>query len=269
MNNAPANEQPLIPGSWHVPQQFRDRLGKGPGRQRIMEAEGHLLVVLHEPPDAEDTERVGRVFWRDAAGNWMPKALRHGEHALGELLAEYDKAIDSLDEREERADSPDEYFGILKDLSPLVRAANNLYNTLQKAREAARDDKQLIQLRDAAYAMSRRVELLAADTRHALDYRMAMRAEEQAAHSQQMATASHRLNLLVAFFLPIATLAGIFGMNLHNPLEELSERIGPIFLISVLVCGLILGAMITAFVTRPVPRSTRRGKKPPPVRPSE
>jgi hypothetical protein len=252
---------PLLPANWQVPQPFRDRLGQGPGRQRTMEASGHMLVVLHEPPDADDEARVGRVFWRDPAGNWMPKALRHGDHSLGELIAEYDQVIDRLDEREERADSPEEYFAILKDLSPLVRAANNLHNTLQKAREAAPDDKTLIVLRDAAYAMARRVELLAADTRHALDYRIAMRAEEQAENSEKMAAASHRLNLLVAFFFPIATIAGIFGMNLHNPLEGMSEATDGLVTMGILVIGLVLGVILTAFVTLPVPKRKRRKER--------
>jgi len=223
-----------------------------------MEASGHLLVVLHEPPEADETERAGRIFWRDDQGAWMPKAMRHGEHSLGELIDAYDKAIDKLDEREDRADTAQDYFDILKDLSPLVRAANNLHNTLQKTRDAAPDDREVIGLRDAAYAMARRVELLANDTRHALDYRIAQRAEEQAQHSERMAAASHRLNLLVAFFFPIATLTGIFGMNLHNPLDELSERVGATFMVGVLLLGLVLGGVLTAFVTLPPKRRKRK-----------
>ena len=250
----------LIPAGWQVPQKFRDRLGTNPGRQRVMEAQGHLLVVLHAPPGSDDVAREGRIFWRDADGRWMPKGLKHGDHSIGELLDEYDKVIDRLDEREERADSADDYFGILRDLNPLVRAANNLHNTLQKAREAVPHDRELIGLRDSAYAMARRVELLAADTRHGLDYRIALRAEQQADASDRMAAASHRLNLLVAFFFPIATLAGIFGMNLHNPLEELSEKTGAIFLVGILLVGLLMGALLIAFVVRPVPERKRNRK---------
>lgn len=258
------NAQPnasLLPANWQVPQRFRDRLGRAPGRQRIMEADGHLLIVLHEPPRSEDADRVGRFFWRNADGVWMPKALTHTDHPLDELLAEYDRAIDRLDEREEQADSPEEYFAILRDLNPLVRSANNVHTTLQKAREAVPGDRELIVMRDAAYAMARRIELLAADTRHALDYRIAMRAEQQAENSDKMASASHRLNLLVAFFFPLATIAGVFGMNLHNPLDELSERAGAAVMMGILTAGLILGAVLTVFVTLPPPRRGKRKKK--------
>lgn len=248
----------LLPATWQVPQVFRHRLGNKVGRQRIMQADGHLLIILHAPPDSEDQERAGRIFWRDPQGNWMPKGLRHGDSALAELIAEYDRVIDDLDERENTASSAEEYFEILKDLNPLTRSANNLHDTLQKAREAMPDDRQLLVLRDSAYAMARRVEILAADTRHGLDYQIALRAEHQAEHAEQMAIASHRLNLLVAFFFPIATLAGIFGMNLYNPLEEWSEKTGAFYLILVLVIGLAMGFVLTGFVTRPVPENQKR-----------
>lgn len=223
-----------------------------------MESEGHLLIILHEPPTSEDDIRTGRIYWRNAEGQWMPKGIRHSEPALGELIAEYEKTIDQVDEREQIADSPEEYFEILKDLSPLVRSANNLHNTLQKAREAVPEDRGLIMLRDASYAMARRVELLASDTRHALDYRIAMRAEEQAANSEKMAASAHRLNLLVAFFFPLATIAGVFGMNLYNPLEDLSKQAGAEVLIGTLVVGLVLGLVLTTFVTQPTPKQQRR-----------
>lgn len=223
-----------------------------------MEAEGHLLIILHEPPTSEEDHRTGRLFWRNPDGQWMPKGMRHSDPALSELIAEYEKTIDQLDEREQTADSPEEYFEILKDLSPLVRSANNLHNTLQKAREASPDDKGLIMARDASYAMARRVELLASDTRHALDYRIAMRAEEQAANSEKMAASAHRLNLLVAFFFPLATIAGVFGMNLYNPLEELSNKAGTLVMIGTLAVGLLLGLILTTFVTQTAPKPSRR-----------
>src|SRR5690606_720979 len=122
----------LLPGAWQVPQQFRDRLGDSPGRQRIMLEDGHLLRILHAPPEAEDEERQGRFFWRDPAGNWMRKGLRHGEHALEQLLAEYDAELDKLDQRADEADDADDYFDLLRDLNPLVRSVNNLSATLQK-----------------------------------------------------------------------------------------------------------------------------------------
>src|SRR5690606_35553047 len=102
--------------------------------------------------------------------------------------------------------------------------------------------------------------LLYTDTRHALDFLIAQRSEEQAASSERMAIASHRLNLLVAFFFPIATLAGIFGMNLTSGLEELSRDVGPILLVSILFCGLVAGLLLTLFVTVSGPKRSRSSR---------
>lgn len=42
------NSCPLIPADWELPTVLRIRLGHGPGRQRVLEADDHLLLVLHE-----------------------------------------------------------------------------------------------------------------------------------------------------------------------------------------------------------------------------
>ena len=56
---APAKAS-LIPASWDVPEEFRQRLGDEPGRQRVMQADGHLLLILHAPPLADSPVRDGR-----------------------------------------------------------------------------------------------------------------------------------------------------------------------------------------------------------------
>lgn len=253
-------EPSLLPANWQVPSQFRARLGNEPGRQRIMQADGHLLIVLHAPPGPDDETRQGRFFWRDPQGNWTPKGLRHGEHALRQLLDEYDQVLDHLDTKEEGAATADDYFELLRALNPLVRTINNLHDTLQKAREAVPDDRQLLMLRDAAYALARRGELLYSDTRHALDYHIALRAEEQAESSRRMSIAAHRLNLLVAFFFPVATLAGVFGMNIHSGLEEPSRRAAPGTLLMILGLGLLTGLALTVWVTL-VPKRAATSKR--------
>jgi len=55
-----------------VPDVFRRRLGEQSGRQRAMQHDGHLLLVLHAPPSPDSAERHGHVFWRDADGKWTP-----------------------------------------------------------------------------------------------------------------------------------------------------------------------------------------------------
>ena len=62
------SEKSPLPDAWNVPEIFRSRVrGKG-GRQRAMSAEGHLLLVLHEPPRSGQPHRTARFFWRSPDG---------------------------------------------------------------------------------------------------------------------------------------------------------------------------------------------------------
>ena len=79
------------------------------------------------------------------------------------------------------------------------------------------DDRDLISFRDRAYEIERTAELLQTETKNAFDLLMARRADEQAESSRRMAVSTHRLNLLAAFFFPVAALSGILGVNLALP----------------------------------------------------
>ena len=59
---------PLIPSRWQVPAVFEQRLGEKPGRQRLMKADGHLLLILHKTPVPGAEEREARIFWRNPQG---------------------------------------------------------------------------------------------------------------------------------------------------------------------------------------------------------
>ena len=64
------------------------------------------------------------------------------------------------------------------------------------------------------------------------------------------AVSAHRLNLLVAFFFPIATLSAIFSTNFRSGLGQLDNLYRPLPLILLLASGLLLGVVLTVFVTR-------------------
>jgi hypothetical protein len=247
----------LLPADWDVPQKLRARLGTSAGRQRLIHEDGHLLLVLHAPPGADDTYRRGRFFWRDRNGNWS--AAPKSEHIanLDQHLNEYRTAIEKLEQDEDAARDARDYFDLLDRLAPLTRSTRNMYETLQEARETVRDDRELIVARDLAYELNRRADLLQQDAQSGLDFAVAWQAEQQAEASHQMAVATHRLNLLVAFFFPIATATAIFGANLRHGLEGWDERLGPLPLIAIIGVGLVIGLLLTAFVTSPAKRPHR------------
>ncbi len=240
----------LLPPAWDAPAEFRARLGDQAGRQRVMTAEGHVLVILHAPPKADAATREGRFFWRDPSGRWTPSGASPAQPGLGELLLEYEKAIDALQQSEDAAKTARDYFNLLNRLTPLARAARNLHETLQKAREAVPDDRQLLLWRDRAYALSRSAELLQEDAKNALDFAVAQRAEEEVESNRRVEAAGHRLNILAAFFFPLVTMAAFFGMELRSGLEPWAEKYAPLPVLAILGVGLLLGAILTAFITR-------------------
>ena len=247
-------ESTLLPSDWNVPAVFRQRLGESAGRQRVMAADGHLLLVLHAPPGADEAGRRGRFFSRDPEGNWKVAPRAEQVSSLADHLADYRTVIERIEQQEDVAHESREYFALLDHLAPLTRATRHLQDVLQKARETIPGERRFIVARDDAYDLSRRAEILYDDVKNGLDAAVARQAEAQAESSHQMSVASYRLNILVALFFPIATLMAIFGTNLHHGLEDLEARYGPMVLATITGLGMLLGVVITLIITRPAPR---------------
>lgn len=238
----------LLPSVWQVPSQFVARLGDQVGRQRAMLADGHLLLVLHAPPGPEDDYRQGRFFWRKPDGSWSSDNFGGGPAALNRHLEEFAKVVEALEEQDDAAKTAEDYFKVMQAIGPLHRAAGNLHQTLQDAREMLPEDRDLIRFRDQAYAIQRMAELLYEGVKNGLDFAIARRSEEQAQAAHQMTVASHRLNVLAAFFFPVATLMAIFGANLQHGMEDIPP---PWPMIVVLAIGLGCGAVLALFISRP------------------
>lgn len=210
----------IIPPTWNVSEAVRLRLGQNTyGRQRAIFESGDLLLVLHKPPGPDDRTREGMLFWRSPAGEWQfnrggpgPGGLKRHVQSFAELeaklAAEYEQATDIS-----------KLFDLMEILVPLTRAARNMHQALQTAREAIKNDPLLVELRDQAYEVERNFDLLLEDTRNEIQHRTARKAEEQACLSEAALHASHRLNILAALFFPLTAVASLFGMNLAHGLN--------------------------------------------------
>jgi hypothetical protein len=254
----PSNKS-VLPPAWKVPDLFRARLGETAGRQRAMESEGHLLLILHEPPNPGETERRGRYFWREPDGSWKSNSQGTGIQALRKHVAEYAERFQALDDQLQLATTSDDYFRVLQEVGPLYRAARNLHAALQQARELLPADRDLVVLRDQAGEVERAAELLQSDAKHGLDFLIARKTEDQAQRGYEMAVSAHRLNLLAAIFFPIATLSAIFGMNLEHGLPQQS----PGAFWGVLLVGLVSGTFLTLLIaSRPAARTAAKPAPP-------
>lgn len=230
---------------WQLPEKIEARLGESSyGKQRTIFEENHLLIVLHDVPDFDNPLRDFKVFLRNPEGEMMCNGKGNGAFMLRKLLDKYNQTYQELEQAYQQATLPIAYFELLEKLAPIYRTSHNLYQTLQSARELVASDKLLIEMRDAAYETQRSFELLLADTKMALDYKIAQSSEEQVKKSIQMVEAQHRLNVIVAIFFPLMTIATIFGMNLKNGLENNH----PLIFWGVFIVALITGVAFKNWV---------------------
>ena len=233
--------------TWKLPAEIEARLGEGTyGPQRAIFEGGNLLLILHEPPTPNDSKRQAALILRKADGEWSAKDDADGAGKLRSLLKRYGDLLAECEQAYEVASSATDLFKLLERLAPLNRATTNLAAALQAAREACKDDKFLIGMRDQSNEVSRSFDLLTGDSRLALDYRIARNAEEQGERTDQMAEAQHKLNVLAAFTFPVMALATLLGMNLTHGLEERT----PVLFWSVLASGVVLGFLVKAWVMK-------------------
>jgi hypothetical protein len=231
----------ITPPGWNLPEPIRARLGqKTVGRQRIIFEDGHLLIILHRPPTAEDNARDGVLFWRPPDGNWKWSRGINGSVALNAHIQSYaDREAELASLYDEAADSVTLYK-LQTEIAPVARAARNMHLALQAARDAVKSEKILIDARDRAYDIERNLELLLEDVRSMIQYRTVKEAEEQSRLSAEALRASHRLNVLAAMFLPLTAITGIFGMNFPSGLDQNNIVYFWLIFIGALALGLAL-----------------------------
>lgn len=248
----------ITPPTWSLPPAIRARLGQTTyGRQRAIVEEGHILLVLHQPPGADDSRREGVLFWRNAAGDWQFSRGGPGPGALKRHVQAYAEVEGKLTQEYEKATNTTALFNLVEALTPLTRAARNMHQALQAAREAVKGDTFLIEMRDLAYEIARNLELLLEDVRNAIQYRMAREAEEQAQLGKEALRASHRLNILAALFFPLTAIASLFGMNLAHGMDMDS----PMIFWLVFVAGTGLGFAMKAWVLAKSPDKDKTAKR--------
>jgi hypothetical protein len=234
-----------LPASWDLPVDIRERFGEKAGRQRCMLEAGHLVLVLHAPPKADENERIARFYWRKPDGSWVSNESAGGANTVMKHLDEFSQLLEKIDKAVDAALFARDYFAVMSHLSPLLRSARNLHKTLQSARELL-DSPEIITWRDRAYEIERLAELLYEDAKNGLDFATARRAEEQALASHRMEVAAHRLNMLAAFFFPLATISTILGVNLLHGYET---EPAPLPFLIFLGAGTLLGIILSWFVS--------------------
>jgi len=221
MTSTPPPIRSIIPKSWNIPPVFRRRLGEDAGRQRLMKEDGHLLVILHQVPKAEDGgHREAALFWIDDQGNWKSVPGSGGRSALREHVDQYLARAKSLDSELDKTSTAAEIHEVIDQATPLLRAGRNMMAVTQELRQSLPDNLQVLAIRDVAVAVERAADLLVQDAKSSLDFMIAKNSTEQAAATAAATREARKLNRLAAFFFPLMTLAAVMGMN--RPSEVLA-----------------------------------------------
>lgn len=238
----------VLPSAWNVPEVIRARFGKEAGQQRAMLHDGHLVLVTHLVPVTSEIARKAALFWRSPDGAWRAAGEARGNiSALTDLVESYKTRAAQLEGQLDHAVKASDYFAILSAVAPFLRAARNLHKTLQDAREKVPADHALIALRDTASEAERTADIVATDARSGLDFVTARQAEAQATLSDHIARSSHKLNLVVALFLPITALGSMLGMNLVHGFET---RGAPFTFYAAVVFSFVVGFILRAAINR-------------------
>lgn len=242
-----------IPPGWGLPVELRIHIGDRGGHQRELEADGHLVLILHRVPETKSRAREPVYFWKPPEHEWRASGRGAPKAQLMKLVEEYELTVLRLSEMHEAGETASQIFAVLEHITPVTRAIRNLTETLRRARRIPEDQdarRDLQQVLDLAQEVTRNAELLQNDARHALDYQIAMQSEIQARHSREVERATHRLNAMAAVFLPLTAVASVFGMNLRSGLEESPAWIFWLVLVGGIAAGLFVSEILTAVKLR-------------------
>jgi Mg2+ and Co2+ transporter CorA len=198
------------------------------------------------------------VFLRTPDGAWSFQGQPGGEQALRRLLDAYQERLTKGLAAYDQANDAADLFALIERARPVGRASGNLYAALQAAREAVRDDAELITARDSAADINRGLELLLADAQLALNFRLAQQAETQTRAALANHRAQEKLNTLAAWTLPLMAVGAVFGMNLRNGGETTDTWL----FWTVLAAGIVVGWWVKVWVQRPHPPEKKKALSP-------
>lgn len=226
------------PKIWDLPFDIRRKLSGRGGRQRAIVADNHLMIVLHAVPEPKSNRGETVYFWRNRDHEWNFSERGGGFPALENVVQKYEDRVAELEESLSAAEDSRARFQVLDEITPVLRSARNLSDALHKAWELSeqqavenvinkakhKDDEpqpsQLQNVCDHASEITRAAEILKSDAESAIQFAHARQQELQSHYVRQQSQAAHRLNVLAATFLPVATISSVFGMNLASGLES-------------------------------------------------
>ncbi len=245
---------------WTLPPEIESRLSEDSyGPQRAIYEADHLLLILHKLPTEDDLRREPILFLLTPDNKLLCNGRPNGTTRLNRLIEDYRSRWETLENRYKLDSDAADLFDLTEATTPLKRSSANMANAIQQARELSKDYRYFIGVRDAAMDVSRAFEILLSDLRSALDFRIAKKAEEQYARSEEIAAAQHKLNVLAGFTFPVMAFATLLGMNLSHGFEKQS----PLIFWGILGIGVLIGIFVRSWILKkPKPTKSKTRSHP-------
>lgn len=224
-----------------LPEIWRPRVGYRVGRQRLLEEDKNLLIILHELPGSEE---IDWFFWTTLEG-WESAPHAGGLGNLTTLLKAYEARVDELEKLLAKASSVEDYYQILEAEIPVGRALKQICSILERARKLRKKDRELLHLRSIAEEIEQELALVEEGARLGMEAVAAESAEKSRRSAELEARQALRLNYLAAIFLPLMAIASLLGMNVPTGFEDT-----PGLIWKAILAGLTIGAGLTFYIRK-------------------
>ena len=223
------------------------------GRQRLMEADGHLLLVLHAPQ--VPIKRAGALAsFARSAGAWQGAPQAEQTFSLVSAWPNIARRSNGSNTRKIRRPVPAKSRAARSTHAAHAgrpqlarRAAKGPRGDAGRAVVDRRPRRSGRRFTTGRLTLSRRQER--PRLRHSPAGRSPNRKQPPNDRGRPPAERACR-----GCFFPIATLTGMFSMGFHHGLEAYNAIWAPWLFIGVTAIGLLMGIIITAIIARPAPQ---------------
>jgi hypothetical protein len=226
----------------NLPKGIQDRLGAQYGSQRVIDGgEEEYLIILHDVPKHNVKKRKHVLFLKKKSA-WFTSESENKLSTMNALIERYKVKLDNLDNLYDSTDSCDGLLKLMEEVLPISRAAHNMFEAIQHARKLM--GKDLIDLRDLSSDIARNYDLLYQDCKNKIDFIQIKKQEALEEITRKNLSATNKLNVLMATFLPLTAISSAFGMNF------VSGHINNILVVAISVVSLGIGFSVKTWISK-------------------
>ena len=206
----PDTARTLLPAMGRPPKVSRSTREVGGTAANDVEG-GHLLLVLHAPPERDHDKRQGRFFWRQPDGTWSATNSVQASALCSNILMNTIRFLINWRNRKSKRSVQRTTSRSMITLHSITKGFGEPTPSCMMRKQCP-DFRELIDVRDRAYTIERTAELLASGCKNGLDFQMAKQAE-QLISSHPDGNRLSPAQSTCRFLSTSGDLSGLFGVN--------------------------------------------------------